>query len=607
MTQDAPNALTLPRTAVDLLFPLHVCVDAEGKISSAGPTMQRIFRRSLVGTGFFDVFTVKKPRNVVDPHSLQAAVGMKLAVSAQPDAEDPVQFRCVAVAGDGAAPELMIDFSLGIDMISAFDRFQISGADFKPNDVSVDLFFTFQTQKALLLDSQRMAAELAKAKQEAEEKAVIDMVTGIGNRRALHDRLDAMLQGEDPNAEHALLHIDLDKFKPINDVFGHAVGDAVLQHTAAALKEIGGPGDFPARIGGDEFALVLAQRPDDRALQSLADQVIASISRPIRKGENTCQVGASIGVVKFGPGTAANADRLLVNSDIALYASKDAGQTATILTPAMIARHEETADLISQIETGIARRQFVPYFQPQIDLRTMTLRGVEVLARWHHPERGVLGPGVFLETAERARLMEAIDWQVIHSAVRAFANWQEADCAVGKLSFNLTAANLYSADFTENLLDALFEANISTNAIQLELLESILFDHSDQMLAERCRSLRDAGFGLALDDFGTGHASIATLIDAPITMLKIDRSFVRGLDRNAKLQRITKSILAMAGQLGLEVLAEGVETQAELASLEEAGCDCVQGFYFSQARSERDIIEWITAWRNAQRVLRHIA
>lgn len=582
--------------ALNRLLPLHLIVTAQGTITNVGPTLARIFGDRITDAALFDVFTVLKPRNLRRIEDLFDRVGEKLALSAQPDDGDPVQFRCFATPL--GADRLIIDFSFGANMADALSRFQLSGRDFKPNDLSVDLVYTFETQRTLLEDSQKMAAALMAAKEQAEHKAYIDSVTGLANRWALHRALRDILQGPEDQGDFALLHIDLDRFKTINDCFGHAAGDAVLQHTGMAIKTYAKAADLPVRVGGDEFALIVTDAPGDLALIRLAEDLRDAISTPIRFEATLCQVGASIGILRFRPDATMNSDILVHNSDIALYHAKETGNAVQLLTPAMIQQRLETAVLTEEIETGVTEGQFVPFFQPQINTQTGTIHGFETLVRWRHPERGILAPDRFLDTARRANLLDEIDRQVQRRAMAAFTSWPQPGQGARpfKLSFNITTSLLRSGDFIETLQDELMIAGLSSESIQLELLESILFDTADHVLYRQCQGIIQAGFTLALDDFGTGHAAISTLIEAPISMLKIDRSFVTGLDCNPKLRLITGSMLAMARELGLEVLAEGVETQGELDLLQGNGCHLFQGYFFSRPLDAAAVPHWIEAW-----------
>lgn len=589
------SKLDLTCKAIDMLFPMHVVLDNRGRISGLGPTLERILGPEASGANLFDVFTVERPRSVRSMACIRERLGTKLVLSACPQDGEPIQFRGFALA---AADEdtVFLDLSFGLHLSQVVERFGLTETDFKPNDFSIDLFYSFEAQRTLLEDSQKMATALKAAKIEAEKKASQDPLTEIANRGALHRRLEEALQLPDTGHVFALLHIDLDEFKSINDNFGHTAGDMILMQTAEALSAICGPNDLPARLGGDEFALFLAEPPDKESLYAMALRLLNAIAMPIRYNGHSCQVSASIGVVLFHPGEVQNADRLIANSDIALYDAKVTRSSVKLLSKEMIRRHEETSRLVSQIEEGLKRSQFVPYFQPQIDIVTGRVCGLEVVARWDTAEQGVLPPARFLETATRANIMSEIDCQVRCKAFTHFAAWKSTGRDIGKLSLNVTASNLRSVEFVAILHAELAAAGLKPGDIQLELLESILFDQSDQELIAQCRNLEQAGFALALDDFGTGHSSIATLIETPVATLKIDRSFVSGLDRNPKMQRIAGAMLAMAKNMGLDVLAEGVETREELEFLQNCGCRLFQGFYFSPPIGADETLQWLDVW-----------
>ncbi|MGX1498301.1 diguanylate cyclase (GGDEF)-like protein [Labrenzia sp. MBR-25] len=589
------SKLDLTGKAIDMLFPMHVVLDDRGRIGGLGPTLERVLGTGVLEADLFDVFTVERPRNVRSMADIRERLGTKLVLRAHLQDGAPIQFRGFALA---VADEerIFLDLSFGLHLSQVVERFGLTEADFKPNDFSIDLFYSFEAQRTLLEDSQKMASALKAAKIEAEKKASQDPLTEIANRGALHRRLEDVLHLPDRGQMFALLHIDLDEFKSINDNFGHSAGDMILLQTAEAMTSFCGPNDLPARLGGDEFALFLAEPPDKEELHAMALLLLTAIAMPIRYNGHSCQVTASIGVVLFHPGQVQNADRLIAHSDIALYDAKTTRSSVKLLSKEMIRRHEETSRLISLIERGLKLSQFVPYFQPQIDSVTGRVCGLEVVARWQTEKEGVLPPARFLETATRANIMSEIDQQVRCKAFTHFAQWKSDGTDIGKLSLNVTASNLRSEAFAAILQTELADAGLTPGDIQLELLESILFDQSDQELIAQCRNLEQAGFALALDDFGTGHSSIATLIETPVATLKIDRSFVSGLDRNPKMQRIAGAMLAMAQNMGLDVLAEGVETREELEFLENCGCRLFQGFYFSPPLGAVEIRKWLDVW-----------
>ena len=403
-----------------------------------------------------------------------------------------------------------------------------------------------------------------------------------------------------------MLHIDLDDFKAINDTWGHSAGDAVLKHAAAALQKEAGKTGFSARLGGDEFVLITPVRKSATETLDFAKQLVSRISEPIRFEGQVLQVAASVGIVAIREFDSLTPDELLNHSDIALYEAKRTQRKCVLLSSEMLDRHNARAALILEIKQGLQERQFVPFFQPKVDTRNHVVVGVEVLARWQHPVRGLLLPAEFMDEAESANLMGEIERSIIGTALSAYRGWLDKGDTVGRLSINLTAANLYSLAFVEFLQMELSRSGLTSRDIELELLESIIFESADTSLFGRCRQLRDEGFHLTLDDFGTGYASISSLIDNTIETIKIDRSFVKGINSDERLQRITRSILALSQQLGLNVIAEGVETAKELEVLNAFGCDVIQGHIFGLPLGQEDMSQWLSEMRQDKLGLQHV-
>lgn len=589
---------TFSKDAVNALFPMQVTLNADGVIDCVGPTLERIFARDFAGHAFFECFEIEKPRHIETITDLHRATGKRLIVWSKVTDRAPIKFRCVATPSEFANGALMIDFAFGSNLNSMADELELCATDFKPNDFSLDLLYTIETQRTLFEDSQKLATQLRQSKHHAEAAAHIDHLTGVANRRGLHDYVATLLQQGETGGDFAFLHLDLDKFKTVNDNFGHAAGDVVLQHTARILRDCAGGAAFAARLGGDEFAVVIKGKFSDTDLYARAQDILTLILEPILFQGTVIQIGASIGALSFNPAQDPYAEQIFISADIALHEAKQSANAVSLLTKGMLRRHLNRAEIVQEIKRGIDADQFVPFFQPQINTKTMQIEGFEVLARWQHPERGLLPPAEFMTLAHQAKLMGAIEHSVMKQAIQCFRIWRDDGHAIAKLSFNLTAANLRSLSFVESLTDELRRAKLGPRSIVLELLESVVFEATDEILMARCEALSEAGFGLALDDFGTGHAALATLIDHPISALKIDRSFITGIDKNAKLQRITKTILAMAQQLQLKVIAEGVETAEELDVLNRFGCQFVQGYYFSAPMNAHQSGKWIRAWQS---------
>ena len=587
---------TFSQDSVNGLFPMHVTLNTEGKIESVGPTLQRIFQDTLHGKFFFDCFRIEKPRNITDISHLSNAIGKRLIIWSNIAGRVPIKFRCVATRSELPEEAILIDFALGSSLDSMVAELGLSADDFKPNDFSLDLLYTIETQRTLFEDSQKLAQKLQQSKQLAEIAARVDHLTGIANRRGLHKYMETLLEQDETAGDYAFLLLDLDKFKHINDNYGNAAGDYTLKHIASLLRTFAGKTAFAARIGGDEFVLILQGKFSETELNNQAQALLTAILGPIWFHGVIIQIEANIGALSFNTKDDAHSEQIFISANIALHEAKQSSQAITLLTQGMLKNHVKRADIVKEIAHGIEAGEFVPFFQPQINTRSMQIEGFEVLTRWQHPQRGLLPPSEFISLAHQAKLMGAMEHAVMKQAIHCFQSWREAGRTVEKLSLNLTAENLRSSSFIESVMYELQRAKLSPRAIVLELLESVVFEATDHILKARCEALSEAGFRLALDDFGTGHAAMSTLIDHPISTLKIDRSFISGIDKNTRLQRITKTILAMAQQLQLKVIAEGVETYEELDVLEGFGCHFVQGYYFSAPISATETSRWIRAW-----------
>ncbi len=576
------------------LCPLHVLVDDTGQIVGAGPTLQKVLGPTIVGQVLFDAFAIKRPRNLRDMADLARYMGQKLTLQADPTNSEGVMLRGMAVPLQAEGRTFwLIDLAFGANFAEVVAGHALTATDFKPNDASIDLLYTFETQRGLLKDSEDLARALRRAKAEAERMAMQDPLTGLANRRALNARLDQILAQPVSSRQCALLLVDLNEFKDINDNFGHEAGDRVLKHAAACLEAIAGPKDLAVRIGGDEFALIIDAGQCTATIDEIADNLASRIATPVKLDRIECAVGASIGILVFDPAHSESMNQLMKEADIALYEAKLSKRNTVLVTPELLSAHDHKRLLANDIERGLQADEFVPFFHPQMDANSGEVIGLEVLARWDHPVDGTFAPGYFLPAAHRSNQLITLDRQVRRKAMAQFASIAGAELRHASLSLNVTAANLRAAEFEVELEHELVQVGLSPDRIALELLETIFFEENDEAFLARCHGLRDAGFELAIDDFGTGHASISTLIDAPIHLLKVDRSFVSGIDQSPRLNQITGSIIRMAREINLAVLAEGVETEAELDGLMALGCHLFQGFHFAKPMRLADLQIWL--------------
>ncbi len=425
--------------------------------------------------------------------------------------------------------------------------------------------------------SERKASE-----QRIHRLAYYDILTQIPNRSLFQDRLHTSLQkAQRNNSWVALMFLDLDRFKPINDSLGHAAGDLMLKEVAVRLSACVGADDTVARMGGDEFTLLLQANTSHEATLNRAihvgEQILASLSRAFILEGREFFVTASIGIA-ISPQDGNESSLLMKNADTAMYHAKERGKNNFQFYQAdMNARALERLELESELRHALELKQFVLYYQPQFANDGLRLSGVEALLRWQHPQRGLVPPGEFIPVLEELGLVEQVgDW-VLSEACQQFTDWRSRNLAIEKMSVNLSARQFKDGQLAQRIETILRDSGMPPSALELELTESILMGNADDTLLTLAQ-LKQLGLCIAVDDFGTGYSSLNYLKQFPIDVLKIDRSFVDGLPDGEQDAQIARAIIAMAHSLNLKVIAEGVETQAQLDFLRQHDCDEVQGF-----------------------------
>ncbi|MGZ8999121.1 MAG: putative bifunctional diguanylate cyclase/phosphodiesterase, partial [Allosphingosinicella sp.] len=416
---------------------------------------------------------------------------------------------------------------------------------------------------------------LRDAELRATESASTDYVTGLSNRRELATEI-AAVWGR--GAEASLLLFDLDHFKKVNDLYGHGVGDSLLRHVGDTLRQLAPPGACCARLGGDEFALLLSgPRHHDRA-SDLAGEIVRLIAQPVAFDGRTINVSASVGIASLID-EVADAEALLRRSDIAMYEAKRLGRNRFVMFDSDMERAlDERSKLEAEMRAGIERKEFVPYYQPQMDLRSGTLKGFEVLARWQHPTRGLLEPLHFIEIAESSGLIASLSLVVMHRALIEARDWP----AELTIAVNVSPVQFRDPLLAQHLLKVLTQTGFPPARLELEITESSILEDQEQALAT-VTSLKNNGISISLDDFGTGYASLTQLKALPFDRIKIDKSFVAALLSDAQSGAIVRTIAGLGASLELPVTAEGVESEEVCARLKELGCGDGQGWLWSKA------------------------
>jgi diguanylate cyclase (GGDEF)-like protein/PAS domain S-box-containing protein len=425
-------------------------------------------------------------------------------------------------------------------------------------------------------------SERKRAEEQLTQLAQFDTLTGLPNRALLKDRLgQAISRAHREQWCTALLFLDLDRFKEINDTLGHAAGDEVLRELAQRLRACLREGDTVARLGGDEFTAILEDAGSLEQVKMLAGKVLEVFAQPVRVREQDFFVSASIGVAVYPEG-GRDVESLLKHADTAMYHAKSEGRNNfQLYAPDMSSRASERMTLEGGLRQALERGELLLHYQPIIDLRSGEAVEAEALLRWRHPTRGVLPPMEFIGIAEQSGLIVPIGEWVLREACRQAAHWRATGLPPVRIAVNLSARQFRKNGLAAVLGECLRAAGLKGDALSLEITESLLMENpegSRRVLGE----MKEMGVRIALDDFGTGYSSLAYLRHFPLDTVKIDRSFVRDLDRNPEDASIVKAMIDLAHNLQLSLTAEGVETQAQLGFLREQGCDHAQGYFFSR-------------------------
>jgi diguanylate cyclase (GGDEF)-like protein len=417
-----------------------------------------------------------------------------------------------------------------------------------------------------------------------------DALTNLPNRMLLQDRLSRMMTKAMRHKNYvAVLFLDLDRFKKINETLGHDVGDKLLLEVGKRLESCVRRSDTVARLGGDEFAVLLDDLQDVKFVAVVARKILQALSKPILIQDYELYATSSIGISLF-PDDSENVDDLLRCADTALYRAKDAGKNNyQYYTTDMNTRAFEFLLLESGLRKALENNELVVFYQPLIDLKDDKLIGMEALIRWQHPEKGMISPGDFIPLAEETGLIEPIGEWVLRAACAQNKEWQDAGYPPVKVSVNMSARQFNKRNFAEQITSILDETGLSPEYLGLEITESVIMQDVKSTIS-KLKELHDLGISISIDDFGTGYSSLSYLKLFPIDNLKIDRSFVFSISTDSTDAAIAASVIALAHSMNLKVVAEGVETKEQLEVLREQGCDYVQGFLFSRPLSAREFV-----------------
>ncbi|WP_114227200.1 MULTISPECIES: putative bifunctional diguanylate cyclase/phosphodiesterase [Sphingomonas] len=529
-----------------------ICADPDHGIIGWNSAAEQMF-------GYPAAEAIGQPLSIIIPERLRAAhdAGMIRAIAARKTPMAGQTIEIMALHRDGH--EIPVDLSLSMWFEEGRPMFG-----------------------ALLRDvSDRHAAT-----RRLEHLAHRDTLTTLPNRGALVTRLAETL-GQQPCA---LLMLDLDGFKHVNDSLGHSAGDALLAEVAKRLRAAVDVGDFVARLGGDEFAILLTEHVGPLRIDALSTRIFTALKQPFALAGRSVFVGTSIGVA-LSPHDATEVDQLLADADLALYSAKSAGGGGrAFFARGMKTRTEQRLRLGNELREAFVGGQFELWYQPQLSIRDGTLLGVEALLRWHHPRHGLLAPGAFIEVLSDSTIAEDVGCWVLEEACAVAARWLGQGFGPVRMGVNLFPVQLRSHGLRELVCATLERHGLPPHLLELEITENTVL-RMDQPSTAALRRLKDLGVSIAFDDFGTGFASLSLLQHFPLTRLKIDRSFIARIDERPGDAAIVKALMCMAQTFDLEVIAEGVETAAQEKMLRELGCQEAQGFRYGRPMKAEELVK----------------
>ena len=575
---------TLAAPLLDAAFPFHLVLDQQLRIRQAGRTLRRLYPDLADGVQLAEVFEVTAPR-VPARFATYATLPRELfLLRSRTDAD--LILRGQMLHDDGAR----VLFFLGSPWVTDTSTFTTLGLtlnDFATSDPAVDYAVLLQNRNSSLTAAKELAGRLEQTAKELQHQAYHDALTGLPNRAYFTDRLGHILNHLDPATGEtvSVIMFDLDGFKAVNDGYGHSAGDELLNVVAGRLRQVATHVDLVARFGGDEFAMLAGpgagdDEADPNLAAELAEAILAAVREPVElpsHPEARVRLGASVGIaVRRGD---ENADELIRNADLAMYAAKAGGKDRhqpyqSHMHAAALARTE----LIEALRSPGIVDQLILHYQPVIETTSGEITGVEALLRWQHPQRGLVPPDEFISLAESVGAIVSMGRWVLRTACAQLRAWRDEDPSRRPLTI---AVNVSPVQLRPELPDevsaALADAGVEPELLTLEITETMLAEVSPQALA--ClEELARRGVHLSIDDFGTGYSSLSRLHNFPIHDLKIDRSFVTELGVSKSATSLVVSIIALAHGMGLQVVAEGVEHEEQYRLLQRHGCEYAQGF-----------------------------
>ena len=471
---------------------------------------------------------------------------------------------------------------------------------FKNKELSKDIFIHLRE----LGDRVGVALSAAERDEKLVYQARHDDLTGLPNRFLFKERLlQEVSFAQRQKHGLALLFIDIDRFKIVNDSFGHSAGDMLLVEAGKRLHDCVRKGDLVSRLGGDEFAVILTGVTGVECVTPIAEKLIRSFSEPFIIDNQQTHLSASIGITLF-PTDGDNSEDLLKKADTAMYRAKDDGRNRFIyfeekMNDAAVAR----TTLEHELHQALLHDQFIVNYQPKLDIRSGRIYGAEALIRWKHPVKGIISPAEFISVAEEIGLIEDIGKKVLNDTCHQYSIWNKANLSLPRIAVNISSNQFQNNKLISVIKEILRETKTPAHVLELEVTES-LFINKDSSVTEKLDQLRRLGILIAIDDFGTGYSSMSYLKKLPVDVLKIDKSFIDDIENNNESCRITQAIIKLAQILGKTVVAEGVETLDQLELLREWGCDIIQGYYFSRPLTSEKFLEFAMKQKKQENIIK---
>ncbi|MBL1142489.1 MAG: EAL domain-containing protein [Proteobacteria bacterium] len=438
-----------------------------------------------------------------------------------------------------------------------------------------------------------MLQEIQQRDEHLQQLASYDPLTGLANRKYFSDMLhQAIIRGKRKSHKHAILFIDLDRFKHINDSLGHSIGDELLVQVAKRFDLIIRGDDTVARFGGDEFTVLLQEINDESSATEVAERILEIMNEPFKLNSHNVVVSPSIGIVMY-PEHGKTAEQLISNADTAMYKSKHAGgNNFWFFTEHMNKAAQKRLKLEESLRKAIHRDEIILHYQPQLCLKTNEIVGVEALVRWNKNNKKLVPPNNFLPLADETGLIIPIGNIIYKKALNTLKELQKENLYQNKIAINMSAKQFRSIVSIEQMLLFIEQLKIDCNLVEIEITEEALIDYNDELISTM-HTLKKQGIHLSIDDFGTGYSSLSYLKLFPFDILKIDMSFIKDMQEDEKNQDIVRAIIDMSHHLGLEVVAEGVETELQKQLLTEMGCDIIQGYYFCKPLDEKHFKQFL--------------